>query len=142
MTLNELLNQILSNVFNLLVIPLLPVVTAFLIAYLKKKTSDLQSRLQNEETSRYIQLVENAICSMVSTVNQIYVDDIKAVNEHLTVEEQKNAFQMAKNQIVKIAGDTAITALNQLYNDSETYLNNRIEYYVSLAKTGKQEVLK
>lgn len=137
MTLNEFINQILSNVLNVLVIPLLPVLTAFLIAYIKKKTSELQSRLQKEETSKYIELVEKAICSMVSTVNQIYVDDIKAVNGHLSAQEQKNAFEMAKTQIVKIAGDTAISALSQVYKDSEAYLNNRIEYYVSLAKTGR-----
>ena len=138
MSFNEFLNQILSNILNVLIIPILPVATAFLIAFLKKKTTDLQNRLQNEETSKYINIVEKAISSMVSTVNQIYVDDIKSANGHLSPEEQKSAFEMAKSQIVRIAGDTALAALNQIYKDSETYLNNRIEYYVSVGKTGKQ----
>lgn len=138
MNLNDFLNQILLNVLNLLIIPILPVVTAFLIAYLKKKTSELKNRLQNEEISKYINIVEKAISSMVSKVNQIYVDDIKAKNGHLTPEEQKSAFEMAKSQILSIAGDTAISALNQIYKDSETYLNNRIEYYVSLDKAYKK----
>lgn len=134
---NQFLNQIQLTVLNVVIIPLLPVVTAFLIAYVKHKTSELENTIQKEELSKYLEIAENAIISSVAAVNQIYVDEIKDANGILSQVEQKNAFEMAKSKIFNIVGEAGISALNQLYKDCEAYLNNRIEYHVGLAKAVK-----
>jgi len=131
---NSDLNQLISSSINIIVIPLMPVITAFIIALIKKKTAQLDNSIKNKELSKYITLAESAIISSVSAVNQIYVDSIKAKNGYLSSDEQKIAFNLCKDKVLRILGDTGIAALQQLFNDSSTWINNRIEYHVSFAK--------
>lgn len=146
MGITEQLNKLLPIIINIMIIPILPVVTAFIIAYIKKKTQELETGMKNTEMNRYIHLAEDAVATAVTSVNQIFVDGIKQRNSSMTPYEQKAAFGMAKEKALRIIGDKGIGVLKNLYRDFDAWLENRIEYYVSLSKknstpVGKQETV-
>lgn len=134
MNITEQLNNLLSTVINIMIIPILPVLTAFIIAYIKRKTSELEAGMKSAELTRYTRLAEDAVVTAVTAVNQVFVDSIKQRNSTLTPYEQKAAFGMAKERSLKIIGDNGVKILKSLYKDFDTWLENRIEYYVNICK--------
>jgi len=139
---NEFVKQVLINILNVLIIPLLPVVTALIMAYIRKKTAELENSTKKLLLLKYYDIFENAISSSVSVVNQIYIDEIIKSNGFLSDAEKSKAFELIKNNVLKIVGDTGVNILNQLYKDSEAYLNNRIEYYNYCSNALKNGVMK
>lgn len=142
MDLNYFIKQVLPNILNILVIPLLPVVTAFIMAYIRKKTAELEIKTKNQNLMKYFDIFENAIISSVAAVNQIYVDEILKSNGFLSEVEKKKAFELTKTNVIKIMGDAGLKFLSQLCKDSEAYLDNRIEYYNYCSEANKNGVMK
>ncbi|MCX7745941.1 MAG: hypothetical protein N2645_03475 [Clostridia bacterium] len=132
--------EIFSTMMNLIIIPLIPYLTKYLIAYIRQKTDDLEAKIKYKEIKEYVHIAEEAVISAVATVNQIYVDEIKKNNGVFLPHEQKIAFDMAKEKVVKILGETGLKVLGEVYNDLNVWLESRIEYYVNELKN-KQTVL-
>jgi LPS O-antigen subunit length determinant protein (WzzB/FepE family) len=130
----ELLNNFLNSIINIIIIPLLPAVAAFLIAFIRKKTKEIEAQIKNKELAKYINIAENAVITAVTAVNQTYVDNLKKSNGELSACEQKVAFEMARKKAIAIIGDAALDALTELYKDFDTWLDNQIEYSVSQLK--------
>ncbi len=128
------LNTVLNTIITVLVIPLIPVVSAYIIAFLKKKTKELENSINSKVLNKYIDTAENAISTAVTSVAQTYTDSLKKKNGMLNPDEQKAAFEMAKLKTVRIIGDAGLEALKSAYSDIDTWLDNRIEYYVSQNK--------
>jgi hypothetical protein len=130
-----LLENFLSTIINIIIIPLLPAVAAFLIALIRKKTQEIEAQTKNKELAKYINIAENAVITAVTSVSQTYVDSLKKSNGKLSVYEQKVAFEMAREKTIGIIGDAALEALTELYKDFDAWLDNQIEYSVSQLKT-------
>lgn len=130
----SLLNEVLNTVIRILIIPLVPVVSAYLIALIKRKTEQLNQQVLNKDLSRYSDIAENAVITAVAAVKQTYVDALKAENGSLALNERQIAFEMAKEKIYKILGNTGIEALKKVYGNIDIWMENRIEYYVNQMK--------
>lgn len=128
------LNEILVTIINVLIIPLLPIITSFLIALLRRKISEIESQIKSQELVKYINLAENAAATAVMAVTQTYVDSLKKANGSLTIEQQKKALQMAKDKALVIIGDAGINALQVMSKDLDAWLENKIECYVGMFK--------
>ncbi|MCX8130414.1 MAG: hypothetical protein N3I35_09975 [Clostridia bacterium] len=134
------LNELLVSIINIIIIPLLPVISAYLIALVKSKIAEIGERTNGKELSMYADIAENAVITAVTAVNQVYVDELKRKNGKLTAYEQKVAFEMAKEKVLNILGDTTLKVLGTLYKDFDAWLDSRIEYYVNQSKA-KADVL-
>lgn len=141
MDVNEFIKNVLLNILNVLIIPLLPVATAFLMAYIRKKTAELEIKSKNLQLLRYFDIFENAITSSVAAVNQIYVDEILKSKGFLSEAERKQAFELTKSNVIKIMGDAGLKVLSQLSKDSEAFLDSRIEYYNYYSEAIKNGVI-
>jgi len=130
----ELLNNFLRTIIEIIIIPLLPAVAAFLIALIRKKTQEIETQIKNKELAKYMNIAENAVITAVTAVSQTYVDNLKKTNGKLSACEQKVAFEMAKQKAISIIGDAALEALRELYKDFDAWLGNQIEYAVSQLK--------
>lgn len=126
--------QLSTPLIQMVVIPLLPVITGFIIAWLKKKTAEFQHTIQSKELSKYLSMAENAVITAVTAVNQVYVDALKKENGILSPEEQKTAFAMARNKVLTILGETGIEAAKTAIADFDAWLESKIEFYVTYAK--------
>nr|DAF40637.1 MAG TPA: hypothetical protein [Caudoviricetes sp.] len=125
----ELLNQI----FQVCIIPLLGVLTAFLVAYINKKKEALKTQVDNTLYHKYIDLLSQTITDCVIATNQTYVDSLKASGS-FDIEAQKKAFEDTCNNVLAILSDDAKEYLSVALGDLQTYIANRVEAEVKLNK--------
>lgn len=126
-------NDFLNNILTVVLIPILPTITAYLIAVLKKKISEVEARVNNDTLKKYIDIAEKIIETSVTSVSQTFVDDLKK-NAVFDKAAQSEAFQMAKSKILSALGEGAKLALSEAYGDLGKYIDSRIEFYVRQSK--------
>lgn len=125
--------NILEQVFNVCLIPLLGVATTCLILFIKAKTKELQERYNDELLTKYLGMLENTITSCVLATNQTYVESLKAQGK-FDAEAQKIAFDKTFSAVITILSDDAYQYLAAAMGDLENYITNRIEANVNLSK--------
>ena len=125
----ELLNQI----FQICIIPLLGVLTTFLVAYINKKKEALKTQVDNTLYHKYIDLLSQTITDCVIATNQTYVDSLKASGTFDT-DAQKKAFEDTCNNVLAILSDDAKEYLSVALGDLQAYIANRVEAEVKLNK--------
>lgn len=124
---------ILQQVFELCIIPLLGIVTFYIVQFIKTKTEELNTNNSNEVLSKYIEMLSNTICECVIATNQTYVDSLKAQGK-FDAEAQKKAFEMTYNSVINILTDEAKIYLTSIYGDLTAYITNMIEAEVNKNK--------
>ena len=124
---------ILQQVFELCIIPLLGIVTFYIVQFIKTKTEELNSNNSNEVLSKYIEMLSNTICECVIATNQTYVDSLKKQGK-FDAEAQKKAFEMTYNSVISILTDEAKVYLTSIYGDLTAYITNMIEAEVNKNK--------
>lgn len=125
----ELLNQI----FQICIIPLLGVLTTFLVAYINKKKEALKTQVDNTLYHKYIDLLSQTITDCVIATNQTYVDSLKASGT-FDINAQKKAFEDTCNNVLAILSDDAKEYLSVALGDLQAYIANRVEAEVKLNK--------
>lgn len=83
-----LVNEILQTV----VVPLMGVLTVFLIKVIREKMDAAAKSTKNETLAKYILMLKETVVDCVEATNQTFVDAIKASGE-FTPESQKAAFE-------------------------------------------------
>lgn len=111
-------------------IALIPVLTGFLIAFVKAKTADLKTKSMNDDIRDYIDIAERAIAMSVDAVGQVYVDALKKSGT-FDADAQQKAFEMAKGKALTIMGESALNALEMLYEDTGAWIDAKIEQAVA-----------
>lgn len=124
---------ILQQVFELCIIPLLGIVTFYIVQFIKTKTEELNANNSNEILSKYVEMLSNTICECVIATNQTYVDSLKAQGK-FDAEAQKKAFEMTYNSVINILTDEAKIYLTNIYGDLTAYITNMIEAEVNKNK--------
>lgn len=124
---------ILQQVFELCIIPLLGIVTFYIVQFIKTKTEELNANNSNKVLSKYIEMLSNTICECVIATNQTYVDSLKAQGK-FDAEAQKKAFEMTYNSVINILTDEAKIYLTSIYGDLTVYITNMIEAEVNKNK--------
>lgn len=124
---------ILQQVFELCIIPLLGIITAYIVQFIKTKTKELNSNNSNEVLSKYIEMLSNTICECVIATNQTYVDSLKKQGR-FDAEAQKKAFEMTYNAVIGILSEEAKVYLASVYGDLTAYITNMIEAEVNKNK--------
>ena len=124
---------ILQQVFELCIIPLLGIITFYVVQFIKTKTEELNSNNSNEVLSKYIEMLSNTICECVIATNQTYVDSLKKQGK-FDAEAQKKAFEMTYNSVINILTDEAKVYLTSIYGDLTAYITNMIEAEVNKNK--------
>lgn len=135
-----LFSELLNTVIRVLVIPIIPVVAAYLIALIKKETARIEHQIENKELAKYENTADNAVITAVTAVNQTYVDNIKQKNGSLSSYEQKVAFEMAREKALRIIGELGGEVLKKLHSDFDAWLENQIEYYVNKSKNDPSSI--
>ena len=82
---------------------------------------------------KYIDMLNNTICTTVIATNQTYVEALKAQGK-FDAEAQKAAFQMTYDAVMKTLGTEAQQYLTEAVGDLNTYIKNAIEAQVNVSK--------
>ena len=130
--------EMLNEIFEVCIIPLLGVLTAYLVKFINIKSAELANSRQNELERKYITMLNDTITDCVIATTQTYVDSLKKQGI-FDAEAQKVAFTMTYESVVKLLTDEATEYLNEAVGDLQLYIAQKIEAEVNLNKTIKFE---
>jgi hypothetical protein len=125
--------NILEQVFNIVLFPLMGVATTALIVFITVKTKELKKKYDNDLFSKYADMLEQTIISCVIATNQTYVEALKKEGK-FDAEAQKIAFDKTFSAVITILSDDAYDYLSEAIGDLEEYITNRIEAEVNTCK--------
>ena len=129
-------NQWLDLLFQILevcIIPLLGVLTAFLVKFIKVKSDEITTKVDSDIADKYITMLADTISACVIATNQTYVEALKKDNA-FTKEAQLEAFDMTYKAVMLILTEDAVTYLTNIYGDLSTYITAQIEAEVNKSK--------
>lgn len=131
---------LLSSIFEVCIIPLLGILTAYAVAFLKAKKEEIlvgieanKSQEEKELASKYLNMVEETVVSCVLATNQTYVDSLKAEGK-FDAEAQKIAFNKTLEAVLAILTEDAKEYLTHIFGDLNVFLSNLIESQVKINK--------
>ena len=125
--------EILAQIFEIVVFPLLGVGTAYLCYFIKVKIAELKEKTKNEKEKKYLDMLDKTICEAVIATNQTYVEALKKAGKFDDA-AQAEAFKKTYETVIKLLTDDAKEFLSTLTADLEADIQNKIEAQVNLAK--------
>jgi hypothetical protein len=126
---------LLYQILEVCIIPLLGLLTAYVVKYVNAKSAEMQAKVENDKADKYIAMLDETICACVIATSQTYVEALKKENA-FTKEAQLEAFDKTFNAIMKVLSEDAKKYLTAIYGDLTVYITNKIEAEVSLNKSG------
>ena len=123
----------LYQIFDLCIVPLLGVLTMYLVQFIRMKSQEITDKTENELADKYIQMLTDTITACVIATNQTYVDALKKQGK-FDAEAQKEAFNLTFNAVMAVLSDEAKHYLASIYGDLTTYITTRIEAEVNVSK--------
>ena len=126
--------EMLAQIFEVCIIPLLGVLTAYFIKFVNAKSAEIGTKVENETQKKYLEMLNSTITDCVIATTQTYVDSLKK-QDAFDAEAQKVAFTMTYESVVKLLTDEATEYLNEAVGDLQLYITQKIEAEVNLNKT-------
>ena len=126
--------ELVAQIFEVCIIPLLGVLTAFFVKWVNAKTAEMATTSTNETEKKYINMLNKTISDCVIATTQTYVDSLKKQGA-FDAEAQKVAFTMTYESVIKLLTDEATEYLNEAIGDLNLYITQKIEAEVNLNKT-------
>ena len=123
---------LLTDIFEVCIIPLLGVLTAYLVAFIRNKTKELAVKADNDLAEKYITMLGETISACVIATNQTYVENLKK-DQIFDEEAQKEAFQKTYDAVMAVLTEDAKEYLASIYGDLNTFIINKIEAEVNLS---------
>ena len=127
------MKDIVTSIFELVIIPLLSLVFIYIIRWVNEKTNTLKEENENAYIDKYLTMLDKTITQTVTAINQTYVDDLKKQNK-FDLDAQKHAFEQVYNTVVSSLSEEAEFYLNEVITDLNAYITNKIEETVHEVK--------
>ena len=124
-----------NQVLEIVLVPILTVITGFIVAFLKAKSQEIMNRVNNDKVRKYIVMLEDMVCNAVTATNQTYVEALKKEGR-FDAEAQQVAFDTTKKAVLLMLTDEAKTILSEVYTDLENFINTLIEAQVNIQHQG------
>ena len=125
--------EMFQQIFELVIIPLLIVLSTYVIKFINLKSTELIQKVDNDKHDKYILMLQETVTNCVLTTTQTYVDALKGQNA-FDAEAQKQAFAMTKEAVLAILTDDAKKYLASALGDFDQYLTTLIESQVQVNK--------
>lgn len=122
--------ELIQQIFTICVIPLLGILTKFLVDFIKVKSEEILGKVDNDLADKYIKMLTETITDCVIATNQTYVNSLKEQGK-FDLEAQKVAFEMTCNSVLTILSDDAKEYLTNIFGDLAVYIKNKIEVSVN-----------
>lgn len=125
--------EIVIQIIQVCVIPLLGILTKYHVDYLTAKRNEINSKTDNETAQKYTNMIYQTVVDCVIATNQTYVDSLKKSGS-FDEAAQKEAFNRTMNAIMTILSDDAKEYITEATGDLNTYLTQLIEAEVNKRK--------
>lgn len=127
------MNELIIQIFEVCVIPLLGVLTAYIVKWLNTKTDEICEKVYNETQQKYLTMLNDTIIECVIATTQTYVESLKKQNA-FDAEAQKIAFDETYKAVISILTDEAKEYITEAVGDLDLYITQKIEAAVNLHK--------
>ena len=119
---------------EVVVIPLLGILTAYVVKIVNAKLEEVSANRKNELEKKYIDMLNDTISDCVIATTQTYVESLKKQGS-FDAEAQKEAFNQTYNSVMDILSEEAKKYLNEAIGDLNLYITQKIEAEVKINKT-------
>jgi hypothetical protein len=124
---------ILTEIFQVCIIPLLGLLTGYLCAFIKKKTDQVKKSTKSDLADKYLSLLETTVINCILATKQTYVDSLKDKNA-FDEAAQKEAFNRTYNAVVANLTAEAEIYLSEVTKDLPAFIAELIEANISRMK--------
>lgn len=124
---------IITTIFEVCILPLLALLTTFVIRWLNSKRNEALAKTDNETTQKYINIAADIIENAVIATTETYVKSLKAEGK-FDKEAQLKALEATKDAVLKTLSDDAKQHLMGSIGDLESYITNKIEAVIKNTK--------
>lgn len=125
--------ELLTKIFEICIIPLLGILTTYIVSFLRNKSKELSAKTNNETLNTYLNMLTDTITNCVIATNQTYVNSLKSQGK-FDAEAQKRAFETTKNAVLLILTDEVKSYLSTAIGDIDAFIDNQIEAVVNINK--------
>ena len=126
--------EILAQIMEVVIIPLLGIITAYVVKLVESKLDEVAEDRRNELEKKYLDMLSDTISDCVVATTQTYVDSLKKQGK-FDAEAQKAAFNQTYDAIMCILSEEAKEYLNEAVGDLNLYITQKIEAEVNVTKT-------
>lgn len=128
--------QLITDIFQVCIIPLLGVLTAFFVKWVNAKSIEISTNIDDATLKKYMDMLTQTISDCVIATNQTYVESLKQQGK-FDLDAQKEAFNLTKDAVLAILSEEAQTYLSTAVGDLNAYITKKIEAEVNLNKPEK-----
>lgn len=125
--------ETLNQIFQLCVIPILGILTTFVVEFLRVKSKEIINKLDSDVAKKYTEMITNTVIDCVIATNQTYVEALKKQGK-FDEQAQKVAFEKTLNAVLGILTEEAKNYIKETTGDLNLYLSQLIEAEVNKAK--------
>ena len=126
--------DIVTQIFQICIIPILGILTKFIIDFLTAQRDKLRADTDSEIAQKYTEMIFDTVTRCVIATNQTYVDTLKKEGK-FDAEAQKEAFNKTKNAVLALLTEDAKAYIVESFGDITVYLTQLIESMVNQNKT-------
>ena len=126
-------SELIPNIFQVCLIPLLGILTKYLVTFIAMKSKEMQNKTDSEKAQKYMQMATETITTCVIATNQTYVESLKAQGK-FDKEAQEVAFNKTLEAILTLLNDEVKDYITEAFGDLNAYLNTQIEATVNGTK--------
>lgn len=128
---------LISNIFQVCIIPLLGVLTTFFMKWVNAKSAEIQANINDATLKKYMEMLTSTITDCVIATNQTYVESLKAQGKFDAAAQQR-AFELTSKAVMKILSEDAKIYLASAVGDLNAYITKKIEAEVNINKVSKK----
>ena len=125
--------ELLNKIFDICLVPILGLLTTYLVTFLKSKIEQAKGATKNELLNKYLGILETTVVNCVVTTNQTYVDALKD-KKAFDAAAQKEAFSMTYEAVMASLTDDVKAGLSEVAMDLPTFVKQLIEKTVANEK--------
>ena len=123
----------LSQLFEIVVIPILGILTTYLVKLITTKINELTEKRNSEIERKYLNMLSTTITDCVMATTQTYVKSLKDEGK-FNAEAQKKAFQQTYDAVIAILSEDTKEYFNSAVGDFQLFLTQKIEMEVNSRK--------
>lgn len=124
---------LITEIFEICIIPLLGILTTFLVALIKTKMKEIQDNTDSALADKYLGMLTDTISACVLATNQTYVNSLKD-KDLFDAEAQKEAFKQTYENVLTILSTDAKEYLTSAYGDLAIFITSKIEAEIAMGK--------
>lgn len=125
--------NILNQVFEVCLVPLLGLATTALIFFVKQKMAEGKAKTNSEIADKYMSMFEATVIDCIKATNQTYVNALKDKNAFDSA-AQKEALKLTKDAVIAILSEDAKQYLAHFVGDLDAMIQEKIEANIETVK--------